>query len=142
MLCKLFSADLWYLQLVKNVNSTLLRNHFWSSSLGFLCCFFLHRWKNKKLFEDLGSYNGSNFLKCVWDLLRMSWRLFFSEDDLSDEFFLRKCKNRLNNQAHTTWGFEKWSFLCVNIKPHFSLSYFFLMISFLCKKFYKSALFQ
>jgi len=115
MLCKLFSADLWYLQLVKNVNSTLLRNHFWSSSLGFLCCFFLHRWKKQKTYQF--------FEMCVRPTENVT-KAIFSEDDLSDEFFLRKCKNRLNNQAHATWGFEKWSFLCQH-KTTFFLVLFF-----------------
>ena len=140
-MCKLFSADLWYLQLVENVNPTLLRNHFWSSSLGFLCCFFLHRWKNKKLFEDLGSYNGSNFLKCVWDLLRMSWRLFFRKMTLAMNSFFGNVKTDLIIKLMLLEVLKN-GLSFVNIKPHFSLSYFFLMISFLCKKFYKSALFQ
>ena len=88
-------------------------------------------------FQDLGSYNGSNFLKCVWDLLRMSWRLFFRKMTLAMNSFFGNVEKRLNIQAHATWGLEKWSFLCQHkttfcLPRKFPCPHFFLMISFLC----------
>ena len=136
-MCKLFSADLWYLQLVKNVNSTLLRNHFWSSSLGFLCCFFLHRWKKQKTFPTM--------VPIFWNVFETYWEChegyFFRKMTLAMNSFFGNVKTDLIIKL-ILLEVLKNGLSFVNIKPHFSLSYFFLMISFLCKKFYKSALFQ
>jgi len=58
--------------------------------------------KKQKTFRRPGFLQWFQFFEMCLRPTENVMKAIFSEDDLSDEFFLRKCKNRLNNQAHTT----------------------------------------